>query len=247
MNNALTEKKGSELTVMDMQEDANKGFEGMSTDKTAIPYIFILQSSSKFVKKGPNQIPGASDGDLFNSLSKEVYKGAIRVIPCAFRTKFTERTPGDEGEFVRTHDDRSILNGATKNPEKGNFILPNGNTLSEVAYYYVLVVNETGTYDPAIITMSSSQLKKSRNWNGQMKSLKVMGPNGAFTPAIYSHSYLLSTTIEQKGKNSWHAWTVSAPERVMDRDLVVAARKFNDELAMLPAPTPAASEDDNVF
>ena len=52
--------------------------------------------------------------------------------------------------------------------DKGRDVMPNGNELQNTAQHYVLLLKEDGGYEQAVISMKSTQLKKSRRWNSMM-------------------------------------------------------------------------------
>lgn len=234
MSNELVEKKLNLPAVMDdMLADANTGFEGVSTDDVAIPYFAILQSMSPQVKKGPGRLEGAEEGDLFNNVSQEIFKGekGIRVIPCAYRKAWVEWVPRDSGGgFVRAYETDDALKTTHKDPTTGRDVLPNGNHLVTTAYHYVLIIREGGGFERAVISMTSTQLKKSRRWISQQMAIQLVGPKGPFTPPPFSHSYLATSAMEQKDQNTWYGWNMAAPTLVSDPGLYAVAKKFNQDV-----------------
>jgi hypothetical protein len=72
-----------------------------------------------------------------------------------------------------------------------------------------MVMSDDGIPEPALITMKSTQLKKSRKWNSMMMSTKLMGKNGPYTPPMYSHLYRLTTQAESNDKGKWYGWKSS--------------------------------------
>ena len=50
----------------------------------------------------------------------------------------------------------------------------------------------------ALITMKSTQLKKSRKWNSMMLNIRIPGSNGPFNPPSFSHMYKLKVKKEDK-------------------------------------------------
>jgi hypothetical protein len=114
----------------------------------------------------------------------------------------------------------------------------------------VLVLSDGG-FERALIAMSSTQLKKSRRWLGQMMALQVKVGDKSFTPPPFSHSYHLGTGMETKDANSWYGWLINDPAMVQDRGIYDAAKKFGQDVtaglvkvAEPPADAPAAGEDD---
>jgi hypothetical protein len=89
-----------------------------------------------------------------------------------------------------------------------------------------MVVGTSGFPEPALITMKSTQLKKSRKWNSMMQSVKMSGKNGLFTPPMYSQMYKLSTVAESNDKGKWYGWEVERTGPVESADIYNAAKAF---------------------
>ncbi len=78
--------------------------------------------------------------------------------------------------------------------------LENGNYVETCGNHFILLVNDDGDSSPAVITMKSTQLKKSRKWNSMMLNVKLKGKSGLFTPPSYSHFYRLKAVKEKMTK-----------------------------------------------
>jgi hypothetical protein len=212
----------------DMAADAGMGFENVTAKDVAIPYLKILQALSPELR-GATKVPGAEEGLVINTVTGQLMK-EFRVVPCAFKKSYVEWTPREAGGgLVREHLDENILNQTKKN-ERGQDVLPNGNLIVTTAYHYVLVVSEGG-FERALIAMSSTQLKKSRRWLGQMMSLQVKVGDKTFTPPPFSHSYHVATGMETKDTNSWYGWIINDPSMIEDRSLYDAAKKFGADVS----------------
>ena len=62
--------------------------------------------------------------------------------------------------------------------------------------------------EQALITMKSTQKKKSKTWNSMIMSRRAQGKNGMYNPPSWSTAYKLSTTKESNSQNSWYGWVV---------------------------------------
>lgn len=218
------------------EEDSGAGFENADRDSYSIPFISILQSGSPQVKKSDGAyIKGAEEGFLFNSVSQEIISGdqGIEVIPAYFTRRFLEWIPreaGGGGGLVGEHlPSDPIVTTATRDA-KNQLVLPSGNILVDTRTHYVLVVAADGSgYTPALISMSSTQVKKSRQWMTRMESIKFKNAQGLmFTPPMFSHMYRLTTVPESNDQGSWYGWKVDTVGPVEDPALYSAARAFRD-------------------
>ena len=107
-----------------------------------------------------------------------------------------------------------------------NYRLFYGNILVETAYQFVLALDGNHT-ETAVISMSSTQLKKARRWNSMMMGLKVPHPNGTMvTPASFSHKYKVKTSAEKNDKGSWYGWDITMLEPVKETNLYQMAKTF---------------------
>lgn len=212
----------------DMMADAGLGFENVSANDVAIPYLKILQALSPELR-GQTKVPGAEEGLIMNTVTTQLMK-EFRVIPCAFKKSYVEWTPREAGGgLVKEHADESIL-ASTKKNERNQDVLPNGNLIVTTAYHYVLVLTEGG-FERAVMAMSSTQLKKSRRWLGQMMSLQIKVGDKSFTPPPFSHSYHVATGMETKDSNSWFGWIINDPVLVNDKNLYETAKKFGQDVS----------------
>jgi hypothetical protein len=72
--------------------------------------------------------------------------------------------------------------------------------------------------EPAVITMKATQLKKSRKWNTMMKTTKIIGKNGPFTPPMFSKFYNLKTVKEENDQGFWYGWDITAGDFLSEKD-----------------------------
>jgi hypothetical protein len=221
-------KKENAVALTSMfEEDALSGFEGMNQDDFALPFLRLLTNTSPEV----GEVDGAMPGMIYNTVTGELYDGkkGIEVIPVAYVRQYIEWAPRGSGSgapvamYPATSD---VLSRTHREPGDNKDYLDNGNYIENTANHYVMVVNSEGTPEPALITMKSTQLKKSRKWNSMMQSVKVAGKSGLFTPPMYSQMYRLSTVPESNDKGKWFGWEVERIGPVEDAGIYQAAKDF---------------------
>jgi hypothetical protein len=234
---AVTTTDGDELAAL-MAQDAGSGFEEASRDAFAVPFLRVLQDLSPQVKrKMAGYIEGAKPGMIFNTATKELFE-TVRIIPCYFSQAFLEWVPrGDkQGErgggkgFVAAHPANTHL-VAKAVREGAKNVLPNGNELSDTRQHFVLYEREDGTWDQALIALSSTQIKKSKAWmtNARAPHPDIKLPNGRPhpSPPMYACLYTVHGTEEEANEQgSWHVWTFEGRERITDPALYMQARTF---------------------
>lgn len=235
---ATKEEKDNPLAAAGMfEQDDHGGFEEADKDSYAIPFIQILQKMSPQVDEADGRyIEGAKPGQLINTVTEDLYDGkdGILVVPCYYRHVFVEFVTRDEGGgFVAEHgkaEGEELLKTCSRD-DKNKEILPNGNQLVDARMHYVLLIHEDGTYEPALLSLSSTQLKKSRKWMSMMQRIKMKRSDGSlFTPPMFSHYYRLRTIPEQNEKGSWHGLSIENAGQLDREDLYQAAKDFKDAI-----------------
>ena len=212
---SVAKKKDNVVTLVNndmLFEDQGAGQEGIESQDLMIPRISILQSMSPQVNKRDGQyVEGAEVGSIFNTVSNEVVDGeeGITVVPIKYRRAHIE-WKANRGGFVMDHgSEASVLQQCTQDDGYKN-ILDNGNEIVITGEYFLFVVRPDGSYDPALLSMTSSQLKKARRWNSMMNHLKIPKPDGSglFNPAMFYASYKLTTVPEENDQGSWFGWDI---------------------------------------
>lgn len=225
----------SKLDMSALEMDAGKGSQNVTNDDTQTPIISILQANSPQCKKSDGKyIKGAEEGKLYNNVTNEIYDGetGITVVPCFFEKVYIEWKP-NRGGFVAIHDAKTPLKNQTTlvMTADGKEVptLPNGNNLIETNQHYVLVLKEDGSFEAAVLAMSSSALGASRKLNTLMKQAKKQKPDGSFfNPATYTYQYKLTTSARQNDKHSWAGWAVDGLGEVPNMGIYLAGRAFEE-------------------
>ena len=166
---------------------------------------------------------------FFNTVTRRLYDGekGILVVPCHYRLEYQEWADFGTGSgrpeniFPGNSD---ILEETTKDA-MGKDRLKNGNYIQKTAQHFVIILNDKSS-ETALISMSSTQAKVSRNWNSMMMSITKNGKEGPYTPPPFSHIYKI-TAVENTGKgNQWYGYNIQKVEEVTDANLYKRARTF---------------------
>ena len=231
-------KKNGEVAVAGpamFEADAGVGMD-LSQDDLALPFLKIV--SSELLQQDEKLAETAKLGDLVNSVSRQVYsaKTPLKVIPCHYERRFLLWAPRGSGtgapiqiftpdetrpETRRDPDDnREYVEGG-----KGEYI-------DETHQHYILIVEEDGTLSNALISMKSTQLKKSRQWNTMIATRSMVGANGVpFQPPRFSHVYNLTTAKEENSKGVWHGWKIDLHGPIEDANTYQAAKAFHTAIS----------------
>ena len=226
----MNKKTNNSVDVATIAADSKiaSGFGALDLSRdTAIPYITILQSGSPQLNQSKAEyIETAKAGQLYNTVTQETFP-ELTVIPVFYHLRYVEWKAREQGGgFIASHSaDSGILGKAARDPMTGRYVLDNGNHIVQTAYHYVLA-KINGGYQNAVISMASSQLKKSRRWNSLMLSQKIKGPSGMFTPPTYAFTYVLSTVSESNDRGSWFGFQVEKGDQVSDATIYGESKAF---------------------
>ena len=216
------------------EQDANKGFQQVTQEDLALPFLKVLgQLSPEVNTRHAKHIEKAAPGMILNTVTNELYDGAkgIQVIPCYYKREYVEWKERGEslGAPVAIHSTDSDVVASAKRDNMNKDRLPNGNYLENTASHFVLVTGaNTST---ALITMKSTQLKTSKKWNTMMFGIKLKGKDGLFTPPTYSHVYKLKTVQQSNDKGTWFGWDVNKIGTVQDKAVYDQAKSFSQNIS----------------
>ena len=217
MANEVTKMKTTALSKESadkFQQMANVGFEEVSTDDLAIPFVRVLQSGSKQCKKSEGAyVEGAQEGMIYNNVLNKVYNGdeGVEVIPCYYYRRYVEWVPREEGGgYVQAFLPGDNIISTAKKDENGKDVLPNGNYLENTAHFFCMYIDPDLGPQKALLPMSASQLKKSRKWLSNTQTFRGTTKDGKqyFLP-MFSQVYTLSTVPESNAKGSWMGWEIT--------------------------------------
>lgn len=238
MSTAVTKAKETAVSTDVMDDMFDFAGEGTSFDSSEmqIPFVRLLQPlSPQLNKKKAEYIEGASSGDAFNNVTSQYWDGeaGLNVIVCFQTTKYLEFVPRDSGGGFKgeIHPNSPLLQQTSRSGSKE--ILPNGNELVKSDQHFCLIVDEDGSYQPAVIDMKSTQLKVSRRWKTQIAMQKVKNPKTGqlATPPVFGTMWKLSSVEESNDQGSWSNWQVERVGLLESRDLLMEAKAFRDSIA----------------
>lgn len=244
--------------VLDFAADAGRGLEGADKASFAIPFLIVLQSNSPQLKT----MKEARQGMFMNSITNELYE-SVQVIPCAYQRRFIRWCPrsaggGYKGELspidvetgkvpgLSTVQGQYLMDvppGATPFDKDGKHLFDH---LADTRGHFILMQSVSGAWQPALLALSSTQIKKSKRWMSRIQGLELKDSKGkTFNPPSFSHTYQLTTIEEKNAKGEWWGIVIDIVGPVQDAGLYAAARRFHESVvsgAVEVAP-PADHED----
>lgn len=221
--------------VADMSQFSGAGMENTDRESFAIPFLAVIQKTSPQVDKDTDQyIKGVEAGDLLLTSSNEVFKDedGVDVVFCGYRRVFLRWAPLDEGGGFKGEipvEEVAVMRSKGKVIEEdGRLFADNGDIVADTRIHYVLVVREDGTFTPAVMSLKSTQIKKSKMLMTQIQSYVAKDSNGkSFTPPSFGHVFHAETVAESNDKGSWRGWKLTRTGFVEDSELFNAAIEFH--------------------
>ena len=224
-----------EVAIMDesmFAADAGVGVSDLSSEDLAIPFLKVLQKMSDEL----DDLEDAKAGDIYNTVTKNVVKGkdGVTVINCAYSLQYIEWEPRGTGTGAphRIYSSADDIPQTERGDDNKDYVVGgSGRYLERTAQHYVLIIDEDGMTQQALLPMKSTQFKKSKQWNSAMRSLKMKDSKGSlFTPPRFSHVWKLEAVPEENKNGSWHGWQISKDSVVSDPSIYAEAKLFAESI-----------------
>jgi hypothetical protein len=217
---------------INFEADADDGFQNVDSESRAIPFLTMLQAMSQDLL---DKIDGSKAGMIVDTVTLEAFT-EVDVIPCGFQRNYKRWVPRDDGggykgqysvAEVRRMEQAGEIQPKEDNP---NIFDIEGDELKDTRDHFVLY-NKDGQWRPALISMSSTQIKRSKNWIALQQNHRMKRSDGTeFTPASYALVYTLGAQKEEKNGNRWFTFDARFKQVNADRAAYELARKFADDI-----------------
>ena len=237
IKNKVTVKPNNALATVDIEKFADQGFDNIDSKSLQLPFLKILSQLSPQVTQGdPKFMAEARPGMIINTVTDKLYDGVkgISVIPAFYKFEYIEWADrGQEGSTAPRNvysADSDIMSKTTRGDD-GKDRLQNGHYIEETASHYVVVCEDTMASE-ALITMKSTQRKKSKKWNSMMNLMQIHKKDGKgfFRPAPFTQLYRLKTVLEKNNLGSWYGWEITSEGTCESQSLVERAAKFRQSV-----------------
>lgn len=250
----------------DIGDDIGGGMEGADKDSFAIPFLRVLQKiSPQCDEADAAYVEGAKGGMLYNSVTNRLYDGKEGVIflPCAFQRRFLQWAPrGTDGGFrgellpeqvARMRDEGLIveLDGRLYiADEKGEASEKKSDRVVDTRSHFGLVVDGDNVTQ-VLLTLSSTQIKKSKQLMSILSAAKVKTAAGLVTPPTWMNQVRITTVLESNDQGSWYGVKFEPEGFVSSKDVYDAGKAFHEAISAgeakanfaEAADAPASSDD----
>jgi hypothetical protein len=242
--------------VIDFSQDAGAGLEGADKDSFAIPFLTVLQPLSPIVVE--EAVPGAKAGLFMNTVTNEL-RPDVLIVPCSFQRRFLRWQPrekggGYKGEFNPADVETGKVEGLQVGPDDGRYYIGGTNPkehdqLKDTRNHYILILNpETGGFTPALLSLASTQIKKSKRLLSRIQGIQMKKADGSlFTPPSWSHIYKVRAVLEQNDQGKWYGVEFDMHGPVDDPQLYAAGKAFYEQVSAgkikIGDPTPDVADE----
>lgn len=170
-----------------------RGMEDVTAADVVIPRLEIVQSLSPARDKtSPMFIPGAEEGHLFNSVTRELYGTEVMIVPVVFKKQWIiwkDRkqgggTNGFRGAFNSEIDAKRALAELSEQEQ--------GLEIVDTAQHFCYVFKADGSTEEMVVSMAKSKQKVSKRWNSLMR---IAGGDS------FSRVYRVSSITETNARN----------------------------------------------
>ena len=205
-----TQVNGISAEIPEWLKKGNAGSEEVSAKDMILPRVDVLQALSPQIKKSdPAFIPGAEQGQIFNTVTGEIYGSSVTFVPVLFRKEYVLwKTRKAGGGFVGAFKTEQEANSAlcqTQNPPDFEAV--------ESHQQFVMILTDHGI-EEAVFSMTKSKLKVSRALNTlvqiagvdrfakayKMEAVEASSDKGDFWSFKVSNAGFVSKELYEKGK-----------------------------------------------
>ena len=149
-------------------DGSNRGNEDVSSQDMTIPRIAIIQDLSPQWKSSKDEyIPGAEVKMAFNTATQELYGDKVHIIPVLFRKEWVVWKDIDSGGGFRG----AFPDANSAKEELAKFDDAEQCEIVDTHQHFVLVVDDEGNTKEAVLSMSKSQCKPSRQLNTMIQNV----------------------------------------------------------------------------
>lgn len=193
------------------------GYEGQTTEDTALPFIKMVQSGTPELKK--KLIKGLEEGDWLNPVTGRVWKNpqGLIWISAMTRHEYVEYVPLDAGGGFKGRysiDSPEVARAKAESKKFGKYNIgpiisgtepPLRNELVETFLSFgVFCDEEMNPLGIGMLGFKSTGIKCYKNWMSTIRMHTIPdGKGGKRVPPMYAHAARFTTMQKEEGKQIW--------------------------------------------
>lgn len=234
--------------LMDFSADAGQGMEGAGQESFAIPFLSVLQKGSPQVDEASGAaLEGAKAGMLFENVTGRFFSGkdGVIIVPCSYRREFLKWGARDNGGgFKGAFTPEQVAEMRVKGQiveQEGRLYAPEpdgsvsdkkSDRFNDTRNHYVLIMDEaTGAWTEALLSLTSTQIKKSKMLMSALASVKLKNASGQlYTPPTFANYVRVTTVGESNDKGTWFGVKFELAGQVERAEVYAAAKAFHTNI-----------------
>lgn len=196
----------------DWSDEAGAGFEENDASLVKIPFLSLLQPSSRLIKQPKKQRPPklaeAEAGMLINTVTGEMYdiadpeKGGLEVVPVYYRKVYVLQAPEMGGYKGKLQPNDPRVKKALSEGDFGNYHVGENEMVETIELYVVYKSPYDGQVRAAVVNIQSTKIPVFKEWNTNVSGFQLQGPKGPYTPAIYANRTVIRSEYDpSKGED----------------------------------------------
>ena len=226
-----TRNQGGALAVvpdhLKQYQGAQDAESNVGNNDILIPRLAVAQAgmSPQLKKQHELYIPELEEGQLFNTVTNEVYGDSATVIPLFFTKNYIEFEGGGVLKVVAMYKDASEVPDGHLDwtrDENGDRVPPR---VTEFKNRMCLIQTNEGLWQPIVVSFKKGENKFSDQWNSQIKFARL-----ADKLPCFAHTYTVSSKLKQDGSKSWYVKTVS-PSGFTPENIFTEAKTYFEQLS----------------
>jgi hypothetical protein len=252
----LTTKSGTELTQIEQVPEFLKshigqaaGLEDVEQSDILIPRLGLCQALSPQKRKShASYIEGLKEGDLFNTVTQEVYGSELEVVLLFFFKNRIKYFPIDSGGGIDCISPNGIDQGRIspdgcsvcrysqfgngEDQEEGK-----KQSAPECTMYHNLMAFITSDKSPIAISFKSTGLKVTKQLLAQIRMSRL---------PMYAKKYTISVVTAKAGQNEWFEKRIT-PNGFVDATMYAEMEKNFEQLKAANVKVDTTGEGDESF
>lgn len=240
-NKNLPAKRGRFL------DDAGGGMEEATAESFAIPFLSILQKGSPQVDEASGQqIKGAKQGMIFETVTKTLFDGnkGVELVQAHYKRVWLrwgarDAGGGFKGEIApemlaKMRADNQIVEskGITMVADKnGEVDLDESDRVIDTRVHYMLLVDrKKKTAKRCVLSLSRTQVKKSRDLMSMFAEYRAEDNGEEYQPPTYQHIINMTTVPEKNDQGTWYGVAFKMVDLIDDPfdPIYLAAKQFKE-------------------
>ncbi len=249
--------------AIDFGADAGAGMEGAGAEAFAIPFLKVLQTNSPEVDESHARfMKEARPGMLLNTVTGDLFDGktGVEFVPCAYQRRFLKWAPrgsstqsfrGDmlPEQVAELRDQNKLIEheGRLFFPlEDGRVDEKRCDRVSDTRSHFGLVLKE-GVPSQVLLSLTSTQIKKSKLLMSLLQQQTVVGPNGhRVTAPTFSNVVRITTVKEANDRGAWYGVHFTREGMVKSKAIYEMGRAFHTSISAGQVKVNYAEADDGV-